>query len=325
MKITIAQLNYHIGNFQDNLKKMLDAVETAKSQDSDLICFSELATVGYPPRDFLEFNDFIRLAEETVDALAKVAHGIGIIIGSPTRNPVLAGKDLFNSAVFLADGKIKEVRHKALLPTYDIFDEYRYFERGTEFKTVEYKGKQIALTVCEDIWDLPLPKINEENPLYTICPLDEMMPQKPDFIINISASPFAHDHAKKRIQVLRANATKYQLPVFYINHIGAQTEIIFDGGSVVMSPNGQVFNEMPYFEESVKTFDLEKVKRNGKNTELDKDKISLIHDALVTGVRNYFEKLGFKKAILGLSGGIDSAVAVVLAARALGKENVTAL
>ena len=156
------------------------------------------------------------------------------MVGSPSRNPVIEGKDLFNSAYFLADGKVKHVAHKALLPTYDIFDEYRYFEPGNEFKILEYKGKRIALTVCEDIWN-----VGNENPMYTVCPLDELLPQKLDFVLNLSASPFSYDHAESRIHVLKANVKRYGLPMFYVNHCGAQTEVIFDGGSIVMSPNGK--------------------------------------------------------------------------------------
>ncbi len=324
MKIAIAQLNYHIGNFEGNVNKMLDAVKDAKAQKADLICFGELAICGYPPRDFLEFDDFIRQAEAAIKKLAKAAKGIAIIVGSPSRNPVKAGKDLHNSAYFLADGKVKQTQHKTLLPTYDIFDEYRYFEPATEYKVVEYKGKKIAMTVCEDIWDLPKGKDGGglDNPLYTICPLKEMQPQKPDFIVNVSASPFSYKQAKARIKVVKDNVKRFKIPMFYINHSGAQTEIIFDGGSLVASPNGKIYDELPYFEEAVKVYDLEEVTKNKKNNEQPKDKMTLIHDALVTGIRDYFGKLGFRKAIFGLSGGIDSAVTAVLAARALGKDNV---
>jgi NAD+ synthase (glutamine-hydrolysing) len=317
MKIAVAQLNFHIGNFEGNVKKMLQAVDEAKDQGADLICFSELATVGYPPRDFLEFDDFIELADQAVQQLAKAAQGIAIVVGSPIKNPVVEGKDLYNAALFLADGKIKQVQHKTLLPTYDIFDEYRYFEPATEWNVVEYKGKRIALTICEDIWN-----IGNENPLYTICPLDEMVDQQPDFILNLSASPFSYTQAKTRIDIVKANVERYGVPMFYVNHSGAQTELVFDGGSLIVSPDRQVFEELPYFEECVRTYDLAEVIKGGQNKEQYKDKMTLIHDALVVGVRDYFGKLGFKRAILGLSGGIDSAVVAVIAARALGANNV---
>ena len=251
MKITVAQLNYHIGNFEGNTAKMLDAIQVAKGEGADIICFSELATCGYPPRDFLEFDDFIRLGEESIEKLADAARGIAVVVGSVSRNPVPEGKDLYNSVFFLVDGKVEYVQHKTLLPTYDIFDEYRYFEPASEWGVVEYKGKKIALTVCEDIWD-----IGYENPLYKICPLDKMIDFNPDFILNVSASPFDTDHAESRMNIVKANCVRYKIPMIYINHVGAQTEIIFDGGSLIVSGDGKVHDELPFFEECIKTFEL---------------------------------------------------------------------
>lgn len=320
MKIALAQLDYHIGNFEGNLEKMLAAVEQARSVGADLVCFGELSVCGYPPRDFLEFDDFIRRCQASVEALQKVSRGIGIVVGSPSRNPEVEGKDLHNSAWFLHDGQVLGVQHKTLLPTYDIFDENRYFEPATEFHVIPFKGKKIALSVCEDIWN-----VGNENPLYTICPLDEMMGEQPDFILNVSASPFDYTHAALRIHTVRANVERYKIPMFYTNNVGAQTDIIFDGGSIVMSPDGRVFDEMPYFEECIRVYELAEVQRGGRSSEQPKEKTILIHDALVVGIRDYFRKLGFKKAILGLSGGIDSAVTAVLAAEALGRENVRVL
>lgn len=320
MKIALAQLDYHIGNFDGNLEKMRAAVEQARAQGADLVCFGELSVCGYPPRDFLEFDDFIRRSQASVDALRQISQGIGIVVGAPSRNPEVQGKDLHNSAWFLYDGQVLGVQHKTLLPTYDIFDENRYFEPATEFHVIPFKGKKIALSVCEDIWN-----VGNENPLYTICPLDEMMAEQPDLILNISASPFNYSHAALRIHTVRANVERYHIPMFYTNHVGAQTDIIFDGGSIVMSPDGRVFDEMPYFEECLRVYDLAEVLRGGRTAEQPKEKITLIHDALVVGIRDYFRKLGFKKAILGLSGGIDSAVTAVLAAEALGRENVRVL
>ncbi len=317
MRIALAQINVHVGNFAGNLEKMKAAVETAKSQGADIVCLPELATVGYPPRDFLEFEDFIDLAENGIKELAKFAQDIAIVVGSVSRNPVVEGKDLYNSVYFLAEGKVHFVQHKTLLPTYDIFDEYRYFEPASEWKVLEYKGKRIALTVCEDLWN-----VGNENPLYKICPMDEMMDQSPELILNVSASPFGFAHAEDRLHVLKTNVERYKLPLFYVNHVGAQTEILFDGGSVVLSPDGNVFQEMIYFQEEVQTFDLDEVIKGGQERQQEKDKMTLIHDGLVMGLQNYFGKLGFKKAILGLSGGIDSAVVAVLAARALGEDNV---
>lgn len=321
MKIALAQINYHIGNFEQNQHKMLQAVARAKSNKVDLIVFSELAVCGYPPRDFLEFNDFISRCDAVVQVLADAAQDIAIIVGAPARNPEPEGKDLFNSAYFLADGVIQHVSHKALMPTYDIFDEYRYFEPEHDFRVVEYMGKRIALTVCEDIWN-----IGNENPLYKVCPMDELVKQSPDLMINISASPFDHDHAAERLRIGKANTDRYGVPLFYVNHVGSQTELIFDGGSFVLCPDGSVFDEMPYFVEHYQEYDLDDVTTSSNvNGEQSKDKMALTHDALVLGIQDYFIKLGFSKAILGLSGGIDSAVTLALACRALGPENVRAV
>ena len=320
MKIAVAQLNYLIGDFEGNVKKMRSYTETAKAQGADIIVFGELATCGYPPRDFLEFRDFIRRAEESIEHIKNFSSGICIIVGSPTVNMVPEGKDLYNSVYLIADGEVQHVQHKALLPTYDVFDEYRYFEPASEFRTCMYKGKRIAMTVCEDIWD-----VAQENPLYTVCPLDEMQKEKPDFIVNVSASPFNYRHAEARIDILKANVDRYEIPMFYCNHVGAQTELIFDGGSLVVAPNGVVHREMPYFRESMELFDLAEVSTGRSSSIQAKDDISEIHDAIVLGIKDYFDKLGFRRAILGLSGGIDSAVTAVLAQRALGKDNVRVL
>lgn len=326
MKITLAQLNYHIGNFERNLTEMRNAINKAKSEGSDIICFSELATCGYPPRDFLEFDDFIVNAEAGIEKLAALSNDIAIVVGAPSKNPVLAGKKLHNSVYFLSEGKVTYVQHKTLLPTYDIFDEYRYFEPAKEWGVVTYKGKKIALTVCEDIWDVPPRDKNIKfDPMYNIIPLDQMMKFDPDFIINVSASPYSYTHPHSRKEMLKDNCARYGLPIFYINHVGAQTEIVFDGGSLIMSPNGNVYDEMPRFEVCTRTYNLVEVVGGTRSYEVPTDKIADIQDAIVLGIRDYFGKLGFKSAVLGLSGGIDSAVTMVLAAKALGPENVRAL
>lgn len=317
MKIAIAQLNYHIGHFEGNLQKMLDAVEQARQEGADLVLFGELAVCGYPPRDFLEFEDFIVQCEASIASLQAASVGIGIVVGAPSRNPVLAGKDLYNSAFFLYEGAVLGVQHKTLLPTYDIFDEYRYFEPASRHQVVLFKGKKVALTICEDIWN-----VGNENPLYTVCPMDEMIDQQPELILNLSASPFSYQQAEIRLATVRANVERYKLPLFYANQVGAQTDIVFDGGSLVMSPDGRLFDEMAYFEEQIAYYELEEVQKGRSFTSTTPPKTALIHDALVLGIRDYFSKLGFKKAILGLSGGIDSAVTAALAVRALGAENV---
>ncbi len=326
MKIALAQLDYLIGDFEGNTAKMIDMAHRASNRGADIVCFGELAVCGYPPRDFLEFRNFIQLSKQAIEKLAVETTDIAIVVGAPRINPVLAGKDLHNAAFFLYDKKIQFIADKALLPTYDIFDEYRYFEPGTIFKSFEFKDKKIALTICEDIWDVPNKNIEVgiENPLYKFNPLDEM-DDTFDFILNISASPFNYNHARERLDVVRANVLRYGVPMFYCNHVGAQTEVIFDGGSLVVSPDGSVYDEMPYFKEHVEIYDLGDVVKGREDKERQKDKITLIHDALIVGLQDYFSKLGFSKAIIGLSGGIDSAVTTALAVEALGAENIRVL
>jgi NAD+ synthase (glutamine-hydrolysing) len=346
MKIAIAQQNYHIGNFEDNTRKIMGAIQYAKSRKADLVIFSELSICGYPPRDFLEFDDFINECDKAIDIIKEQADTIGVIIGSPQRNPSKEGKDLFNAAWLLFDKKVVGVAHKTLLPNYDVFDEYRYFEPGYEWNVLEFKGKKIALTVCEDIWNLG------DNPLYRQCPMDVLINQQPDLMVNISASPFDYDHDQDREEIIRANVLKYGLPMFYCNAIGSQTEIVFDGGSLVMDANGQIVKEMKYFEEDFAIVNLDEIEvqkakrkplkavpefdkgmRVGKVDDPNKiieyltsdENIGQIKEALILGIRDYFRKMGFTKAILGSSGGIDSAVTQALATRALGRENVRAI
>lgn len=318
MKIALAQINYHIGNFESNKQKIIAHIEKAKQSEVDLIVFAELAISGYPPRDFLEFEDFVNQCNTSIEQVAEHCTNIAAIIGTPVFNNNKKGKPLYNAAAFLVDGKVQKHIHKTLLPNYDIFDEYRYFEPNREFEVIHFKGQKIALNICEDLWNV------QDNPLYTINPMDELIDQNPDLIINIAASPFNYHQIDIRTEVLKRNARKYQLPLLYVNHVGAQTELLFDGGSVVMDKSGNILDELEYFEEDYQVYELDdifagKVIRGKTNT---RNEISMIHDALVMGIRNYFQKLGFDKAILGSSGGIDSAVTAVLAAHALGSENV---
>jgi len=313
MKISLAQLNYHIGNFAENTRKIIESIRQAKTEGADLVVFAELAVCGYPPRDFLEFDDFINRCEDAIREIAPECTGIAAIIGAPSRNPETRGKELFNSAWFLEEGNVKSIQHKTLLPNYDVFDEYRYFEPNRIFDIVEYKNQKIALTICEDLWVLGT------EPLYFSNPMEELAKQHPDLIINIAASPFHTEQAEKRQLVLESNAKTYGIPLVYVNQVGAQTELLFDGGSLALNAGGKSIARLAFFEEDFQTITLS----DPILPELQiPSRIDRIHDALVMGIRDYFRKLGFKKAILGLSGGIDSALVMVLAAEALGSENV---
>jgi NAD+ synthase (glutamine-hydrolysing) len=324
MKIALAQLNYHIGNFESNTAKIIDHIHKAKQNGADLVVFAELCVCGYPSRDFLEFDEFIGLCDESAKKIAAACTDMACIIGLPTPNHKTEGKALSNSAYFIENGQVKAIVNKALLPNYDIFDEYRYFEPSTEFSCIEFKGHRIALTICEDLWN------TFENPLYITRPMDILIQQKPDVMINIAASPFDCKHDAERIAILSDNAQRYSLPLFYVNQVGAQTELIFDGGSLIFDNTGKLIDELPYFEENVAYYILG---HDGKvsfehpstmKTERPGD-IEQIHQAILLGIRDYFYKSGFSKAILGLSGGIDSAVVCALAAEALGAENVMAV
>jgi NAD+ synthase (glutamine-hydrolysing) len=324
MKIALAQLNYHIGNFESNTAHIIQHIKKAKANGADLVVFAELCVCGYPSRDFLEFSEFIEQCEISAQKIAAECGDIACIIGLPIPNNKPEGKDLNNSAYFIENGKVKAIVNKALLPNYDIFDEYRYFEPSTEFNCIEFKGKRIALTICEDLWN------TIENPLYITRPMDTLIEQNPDLMINIAASPFAYNHDEERIEILKDNAARYNLPLFYVNHVGAHTELIFDGGSLVFDKTGKLIDELPYFEESLTYYTLGddgNISFDHPSTlkiERDSD-IAQIHDALILGIQDYFRKSGFSRAILGLSGGIDSAVVCALAAEALGPENVMAV
>lgn len=345
MKIFLAQQNYHIGNFEENARKIIEGITKAKEAGADLVLFSELCICGYPPRDFLEFNDFINQCYATIDRIKEHTEDIGVLVGGPARNSRKEGKDLFNAAFLLYQKEIKGEVHKTLLPTYDVFDENRYFEPAFEWNVLEFKGKKLAVTICEDIWNLG------DNPLYRASPLDKLIKQQPDVILNLSASPYNYAQDVVRRSIVEATVAKYGLPMLYCNTIGSQTEIVFDGGSLVYNSKAELVQEMKYFEEDYALFNLEDLvstsisEKNtapvshkyyyaatevGKDTDtleylMNEKNIDEIYHALILGIRDYFRKMGFSKAILGASGGIDSAVVQALAVQALGKENVHVL
>ena len=335
LKIAIAQQNYHIGNFDYNTQKIIAGINQARQQGADLVVFSELSVCGYPPRDFLEFDDFIRKSRAAIDTIAAQTEDIGVLVGAPERNPVAEGKDLFNSAWLLHKGKVQQVVHKTLLPTYDVFDENRYFEPAYTWDIITFNGVRLAVTVCEDIWNLG------DNPLYRICPMDELMKQQPQVMINLSASPFDYTHDEDRKAIIKANVKKYNLPMLYCNAVGSQTEIVFDGASLVFDKEANLRGQLPMFKEAVQTFtvtnegyiDAPTLEPASQlpNHELNPPvlehlmNIPQVYEAIVMGIRDYFGKMGFKQAIVASSGGIDSAVTLALAVDALGASQVRAI
>jgi NAD+ synthase (glutamine-hydrolysing) len=259
MKIAIAQLNYTIGAFDENVEKIIRAIRKARQEKAALVIFSELAICGYPPHDLLEYKYFIEDCESRLQQIAAECHGIAAIVGGPSVNPNPQGKNLFNSAYYMANGDVKHIINKTLLPTYDIFDEYRYFEQNAEFSLVTCKGFNIAITICEDLWyKQPLLTGYGKDRLYSVCPMDKIAGLCPDFVINIAASPFSHMQGEIKAGILTDNATRYKVPIYYVNQVGAHTDLIFDGGSMVVNPSG-IISRMKLFEEDFCIYDTDEV------------------------------------------------------------------
>jgi NAD+ synthase (glutamine-hydrolysing) len=327
MKIALAQLNFTVNHFDLNVQKIIDSLNTAKQRGAELVVFSELAICGYAPQDLLARPDFVERCIRAMDRVAAECVGIAAIVGGPSYNENPTGKPLFNSAYFLKDGKVQSIHSKALLPTYDIFDEYRYFEPNGHFQVAELNGKRLAITVCEDVWDDQPPSSGMgRGKLYSSSPMEELAKQNPDIIINVAASPFACGNLSRRLSVFQGNVKRYGMPLVTVNQVGANTDLIFDGRSLAFNADGSVALKLKDFEEDIQIVDTDDLEANQAEQQVGaEDCIVLIHDALVVGIRDYFAKLGFEKATLGLSGGIDSAVTLALAQRALGSENIRVL
>ncbi len=324
MKIALSQLNYTVGDFDKNTEKIILQIANAKKNGTDLIIFSELSVCGYPPLDFLENKDFIEKSNQSIIKIANACKKIIAIVGAPKINNNTKGKKLYNSAFVLSEGRIINSVNKTLLPTYDIFDEYRYFEPNTEFKSISINNEKIALTICEDLWDdQPVENSFAQTKLYTKSPLTEL---KEDYnlIINIAASPFSISQENTREQVLIDNAKKYNKPIIYVNQVAANTELIFDGNSMIVDSDGNIVYKLKEFEEDFYIFDTENFKIN-KTPKLERNNTELLYNALKLGLSDYFRKMEFKKAVLGLSGGIDSALVAAIAVDALGKDNVVGI
>jgi NAD+ synthase (glutamine-hydrolysing) len=330
MKVALAQLNYTIGHFDLNAKKIIASIERAKAEGARLIVFSELSVCGYPPHDLLTHKHFVDRCMTTIDQIALSCNGIYAIVGAPSINTNPSGKLLFNSAYLLGNGKILDVYHKTLLPDYDIFDEYRYFEPNPgNYRLAEIDGMKIAITICEDIWDdQPTTTSFARSKLYRDAPMNHLAKLNPDMVINISASPFSYDVEERRLEVFRSNVARYSKPVIYVNQVGGNTDLLFDGGSMVVNANGDIIFKLKCFEEDyqvVETGAFDKAQPLPTENPSSTQRIERIHYALVMGIKDYFNKLGFTKATLGLSGGIDSAVVLALAAQALDVNNLRVL
>ncbi|MGC9450513.1 MAG: NAD+ synthase [Oceanipulchritudo sp.] len=318
MKIGLAQINTIVGDLEGNRKKILESYGKLVEAGAELVVFPELVVPGYPPRDLLFKTRFV---PDNVDSLNRIAEQTGkvpALLGYVEPNPAEKGRRFFNAAAWCERGKVRHVAHKCLLPTYDVFDEDRYFEAAPEPAIINWKGWRLGLTVCEDIWTGP---IIETSRHYATDPLGFFEKGDLDMILNLSASPWHYGKDSTRQAIVRTAALRTGKPVVYVNAVGGNDELIFDGHSMVMSGRGELLCSMAPFAEDLQVFELD---AGGKclHPAFQRDSLADIHDALVLGLRDYAHKSGFRKGLVGLSGGIDSALTAALAAEALGPENV---
>ena len=315
MKIALCQINPTIGDFDGNAEKILAASRRAESLAADLAVFPELAIMGYPPRDLVEQASFVDRNIEALEALAKKAP-LPLLVGFVARNKTGKGKPLYNSAALLEGGRVASQFHKSLLPTYDVFDEGRYFEPGAEPQVVEQAGKVLGVTICEDLWR----SVGGTSSRYHSDPLPALIEKGAEVIVNLSASPFTLGKIDVRRRLLAEHARKFRVPLIYVNQVGGNDELVFDGGSMVVNADGEVVAQAKRFEEDLIVVDLDALPAPVDVVEEHPAEAAL--SALVLGTRDYLTKCGFKGAVIGLSGGVDSALTAVIAAKALGPQNV---
>jgi len=321
LKITICQLNPLVGDIEGNAKKITGVLAQTKAQKPDLIIFPELFLTGYPPRDLLEKPWFIDRCSAAIRDLAEFSRDhpeTGLMFGSPTPTGKDSGKGLFNSAIFIHNGRQLTAQHKTLLPSYDVFDEVRYFDSADSVGLIDFKGEKLGVTICEDAWNHP--DLWPKRKPYDYDPVADLAKMGASLLINISASPFEAGKEMTRFELIGGHAKKHGLPFIYINQIGGNDELVFDGRSFGVDRNGHQAWSLPAFQDDVVTIDST---LPGKIAEIAvQDPIEEIFCALKLGVKDYFRKCGFNQAVVGLSGGIDSAVVAAVAAEALGPDNV---
>jgi NAD+ synthase (glutamine-hydrolysing) len=321
MKISLAQINPIVGDLNYNFKKIIKSIEQAIQENSNLVVFPELALIGYPPKDLLLKTDLLSYQDRYLEELKLYTNkNFAVLIGGISRNPAY-GKKLQNSVFCLADGKIDLVASKTLLPNYDVFDETRYFEPAKQASVWSWQNLKFGISICEDIW------IEAYHTIYQKNPIEDLISQNCDLIINVSASPFETGKVETRKKLIGSLASKYQVPILYANQIGANDQLIFDGNSMIFDKNSNLVNQLKAFQEDHLTIDSD-ILFQEKSADIlassQSNKYRDLESALVLGTRDYLHKCGFKKAVLGLSGGVDSALVAYLAARALGPENVSA-
>ena len=322
VKIALGQINPTVGDFSGNAAKIIQFALQARSAGAGLILFPELSVCGYPPRDLVERPSFVARNRATVERIAAETQGIAVICGVVTPAEADTGKKVMNSAVLLREGRIEFIQSKMLLPTYDVFDEMRNFAPAKSQQLFSFCGKQMALTICEDAWN---DKRFWNRRLYGIDPVEELVRAGANFVLNIAASPFWLGKRELRRDMLAAIARNQKVPVAMVNQVGGNDSLVFDGSSLVIAPNGQVIAQAKSFEEDLIYFDSDKLDSQKINGDLHPQVVgeeASAYEALVLGTRDYVHKCGFQRAIVGLSGGIDSALTASIASAALGPENV---
>ena len=317
MKIALGQINPTVGDFAGNAAKIIDFSHRAQSAGAGLILFPELSVCGYPPRDLVERASFVQHNRETLDRIAAVTRGIAVICGLVTPAQAESGKSVMNSAALLKDGRVAFLQSKMLLPTYDVFDEMRNFAPAKSQLLFPFCGKQMALTICEDAWN---DKHFWNKRLYTFDPVEALVSAGGNFVLNISASPFWMGKRELRRDMLATIARNYKVPVIMVNQVGGNDSLVFDGSSLVLNPAGEIIAQGKSFEEDLVYFDSDRLTGEVHN-QIEGEEASA-YAALVLGTRDYVRKCGFSQVIVGLSGGIDSALTAAIAADALGPENV---
>ncbi len=317
MKIALGQINPTVGDFSGNAAKIIQFAVQARGAGAGLILFPELSVCGYPPRDLVERPSFVARCRATVEKIAAEIQGIAVICGTVTPAHAESGKKVMNSAALLRDGRVEFIQSKMLLPTYDVFDEMRNFAPAKSQQLFSFCGKQMALTICEDAWN---DKRFWNRRMYGVDPVEELVRVGGNFVLNISASPFWLGKRELRRDMLSAIARNQKVPVAMVNQVGGNDSLVFDGSSLVIAPDGTVIAQGKSFEEDLIYFDSQQL-RGDMHAQIEGEEASA-YEALVLGTRDYVRKCGFKRAIIGLSGGIDSALTASIAADALGPENI---
>jgi NAD+ synthase (glutamine-hydrolysing) len=317
MKVTIGQINTINGDIAGNVSKILSAIDKARSDGSDMIVFPELVTHGYTSFDWFQDRDIIENSLEPLESIIPATSGITVVLGTIRPNPDAEGKRLINCAAVIHDGELIGFADKELLPEYDVFDDPRYFEPGAHKRIFEINGLKLGVAVCEDFWN---DKTFWKERLYDEDPVDDLIKKGSDLIVSVNASPFNKGKIKLRCDMVAHRAREARVPIVFVNLIGANDGIIFDGASLIADEEGDIILQADAFKEFVETVELDVRKPDSRG--ITGNECETIRQALVMGIRDYAGKNGFKKVVLGLSGGIDSALVAALAAEALGAENV---